>query len=109
MRGLGPASAEVEHNLPLMPVPINTTASSVFCCPMVSGLAFSMGRGVLSEAVDVFADPFWVSVRDHIAHKAVEMRRQGFFGPAMLGMSEVDSARVFPPLEYDRGHIAQPG
>lgn len=78
------------HNLPLMPVPINTPASTFFCCPMVSALGFSMHNGVFTQPVDLFADPFWSSVRDRVADKAVEMRRQGFFGPAMLDMSELE-------------------
>ena len=87
------------HNLPLMPVPINTAASSFFCCPMVSGLAFSMSQGILSEPVDIFADPFWTSVRDRVAHKAMDMRRQGFFGPAMLDMSELEYGGIVARLE----------
>lgn len=78
------------HNLPLMPVPINTPASSFFCCPIVSGLAFSIHDGILTQPVDIFADPIWDAVRGDVAHKAVEMRRQGFFGPAMLDMSELE-------------------
>lgn len=78
------------HNLPLMPVPMNTPASTFFCCPMVSALGFSMHNGILTAPVDLFADPFWNAVRDRIANKAVEMRRQGFFEPAMLPMSELE-------------------
>jgi fructose 1,6-bisphosphate aldolase/phosphatase len=78
------------HNLPLMPVPINTPASSFFCCPIVSGLAFSIHDGVLTRPVDIFSDPIWEAVRGDVAHKAVEMRRQGFFGPAMLDISELE-------------------
>jgi len=98
------------HNLPLMPVPINTTASSFFCCPMVSGLAFSMSRGVLSEAVDIFADPFWTSVRDQVARKAMDMRRQGFFGPAMLDMSELEYGGIVARLErLDKEFVVRKG
>jgi fructose 1,6-bisphosphate aldolase/phosphatase len=87
------------HNLPLMPVPINTPASSFFCCPMVSALAFSMRHGVMTPPVDLFTDPFWDSVRGHVAGKAIEMRRQGFFGPAMLGMSELEYGGIVTRLE----------
>lgn len=78
------------HNLPLMPVPMNTSASTFFCCPMVSAIGFSMHDGILTAPADLFADPFWSQVRDRIAEKAIEMRRQGFFEPAMLPMSELE-------------------
>jgi len=86
------------HNLPLMPVPINTPASTFFCCPMVSGLAFSMHEGRLGRPVDLFAEPFWESVRAHVAQKAVEMRRQGFFGAAMLDISELEYGGIMARL-----------
>lgn len=86
------------HNLPLMPVPINTPASTFFCCPMVSALGFSVHDGVLTVPSDLFADPFWNSVRDDVARKAVEMRKQGFFGPAMLPMSELEYGGIVARL-----------
>ncbi len=86
------------HNLPLMPVPINTPASTFFCCPMVSALGFSVHNGLLTEPVDLFADPFWITVRDQVAQKAIEMRRQGFFGPAMLAMSELEYGGIVARL-----------
>jgi hypothetical protein len=33
-------------------------------------------------AIDAFAHPFWNTVREDVADKAMEMRRQGFFGAA---------------------------
>lgn len=87
------------HNLPLMPVPINTPASTFFCVPMVSGLAFSVHDGQFTEPTDLFADPFWTHVREHAAAKALEMRKQGFFGPAMLPMSELEYGGIVARLE----------
>ena len=86
------------HNLPLMPVPVNTPASTFFCCPMVSALGFSMHDGMLTAPSDLFADPFWNAVRDQIALKAMEMRRQGFFEPAMLPMSELEYGGIVARL-----------
>jgi len=86
------------HNLPLMPVPMNTAASTFFCCPMVSALGFSIHDGVLTGPSDLFADPFWNSVRDDVARKAVDMRKQGFFGPAMLPMSELEYGGIVARL-----------
>ncbi|MDR5694367.1 MAG: fructose-1,6-bisphosphate aldolase/phosphatase [Armatimonadota bacterium] len=87
------------HNLPLMPVPLNTSASTFFCCPMVSAAGYSMHEGVLTGPVDLFADPFWNQVRDRIAEKAMEMRRQGFFEPAMLPYSELEYGGIVVRLE----------
>jgi fructose 1,6-bisphosphate aldolase/phosphatase len=86
------------HNLPLMPVPMNTGASTFFCVPMVSALGFSMHEGRLTGPVDLFGDPFWAEVRDRIAEKASDMRRQGFFEPAMLPMSELEYGGIVSRL-----------
>lgn len=86
------------HNLPLMPVPMNTSASTFFCVPMVSALGLSMHEGRFTGPVDLFADPFWTAVRDRIAEKALEMRRQGFFEPAMLPMSELEYGGIVARL-----------
>ncbi|HXF81857.1 MAG TPA: fructose-1,6-bisphosphatase [bacterium] len=86
------------HNLPLMPVPMNTMASTFFCVPMVSALGFSMHEGHLTGPVDLFADPFWSRLRERVAEKAIEMRRQGFFEPAMLPMSELEYGGIVARL-----------
>lgn len=49
-----------------------------------------MHDGKLTEAVAAFAHPFWDTVRHAVAEKAIDMRRQGFFGAAMLPMSELE-------------------
>jgi len=87
------------HNLPLMPVPINTPASTFFCCPMVSALGFSLHEGRLTQPVDLFSDPFWNAVRDRVAEKAMELRKQGFFGPAMLPSSELEYGGIVARLD----------
>lgn len=78
------------HNMPLMPVPLNTGTSYFDGPPMVSCAALSVHEGRLTEALDAFAHPFWAEVRSRVAAKAMEMRRQGFFGAAMLPMSELE-------------------
>jgi fructose 1,6-bisphosphate aldolase/phosphatase len=91
--GLGPyvgGDTRGSHNLPLMPVPMNTPASTFFCVPMVSALGFSMHEGILTDPIDLFADPVWQHVRDRVTAKAIEMRRQGFFEPATLPFSELE-------------------
>jgi fructose 1,6-bisphosphate aldolase/phosphatase len=87
------------HQMPLMPVRQNATISYFDGPPVVSCAAFSVHEGRLSEPVDVFDHPFWDAVRHRVAEKAVEMRRQGFSGPAMLPMAELEYTGVVEKLE----------
>ena len=79
------------HTMPLMPVAINTPVSGAFCLPIVSCIGFSMDKSGLfaSRYVDFFSDVAWDSTRLHIQKKAVEIRRQGFFGVAMASQTEI--------------------
>ena len=58
-----------------------------------------MHNGKLTEPVDAFAHPFWNEVRAHASRKAIEMRRQGFSGAAMLPMAELEYTGVVEKLE----------
>jgi len=53
----------------------------------------------LTEPIDAFLEPFWNTVRDRVANKAVEMRRQGFVGAAMLPMSELEYTGIAEKLK----------
>ena len=57
-----------------------------------------MHEGRLTGPVDLFADPVFDAVRERIADKAMEMRRQGFFEPAMLPMSELEYGGIVSRL-----------
>lgn len=78
------------HNMPLMPVPLNTGTSYFDGPPLVSCAALSVHRGRMAEALDCFAHPFWDEVRARVSAKAMDMRAQGFFGAAMLPMGELE-------------------
>jgi fructose 1,6-bisphosphate aldolase/phosphatase len=86
------------HHVPIMPVPLGTGTSWFDGPPLVSCAAFSMHDGRLTEPLDAFAHPFWDSVRDHVAGKAVEIRRQGFVGAAMLPMAELEYTGITEKL-----------
>jgi fructose 1,6-bisphosphate aldolase/phosphatase len=86
------------HNMPLMPVPLNTGTSYFDGPPLVSCAGFSMHAGRLTGPVDCFAHPFWDAVRARAADKSLEMRRQGFFGAAMLPMSELEYTGIVEKL-----------
>lgn len=87
------------HQMPLMPVGLNSGISYFDGPPVVSCAAFAMHRGKMTEPVDAFAHPFWDTVRDAVSKKAIDMRRQGFFGAAMLPMSELEYTGIVEKLE----------
>jgi len=87
------------HNGPLMPVKQGTDVSFFDGPPIISAAAYSVHNGKLSEAVDCFDQPYWDLVRAQIAQKAQDIRRQGFFGPAMLGMGELEYTDVAQTLK----------
>jgi len=86
------------HHVPIMPVPLHTATSWFDGPPLVSCAAFSMHDGRLTEPLDTFAHPFWDSVRDHVAGKAIEIRRQGFVGASMLPMAELEYTGITEKL-----------
>lgn len=87
------------HNMPLMPVPLNTGTSYFDGPPLVSCAALAMHEGKLTEPLDCFAHPFWNAVRRRISDKSIEMRKQGFVGAAMLPMSELEYTGIVEKLE----------
>ena len=84
--------ARGSHVMPLMPVPIGTGVTGMYCLPLVSCLGFSVDpEGRFSdEHVDFFANPAWDEVRRRAQAKAIEMRSQGWSGAAMLPYSELE-------------------
>jgi fructose 1,6-bisphosphate aldolase/phosphatase len=86
------------HNMPLMPVPVNTPTSYFDGPPLVSCAAFCVHNRKLTEHADTFAHPFWNEVRDRVSAKAIDIRRQGFIGAAMLPMGELEYTGVMETL-----------
>ena len=83
--------ARGSHHMPLMPVAINTPVTGPYCLPLVACMAYSVNRrGKLSEGVDVFGNVAWDHTRLKAQQKADELRRQGFVGPAMLPIEEME-------------------
>jgi fructose 1,6-bisphosphate aldolase/phosphatase len=87
------------HIGPLMPVPHGTGCSYFDGPPIVSCFGFCVHNGKLTEPVDLFAHPFWDTVRGRAAEKAMEIRRQGFSGAAMLPYSELEYGGIVEILE----------
>ena len=86
------------HNMPLMPVPLRTPTSYFDGPPLVSCAAFCVHNTRLTEPADCFAHPFWDEVRSQVSRKAMDMRRQGFSGAAMLPMAELEYTGVMDKL-----------
>jgi fructose 1,6-bisphosphate aldolase/phosphatase len=86
------------HHMPLMPVRLKTEISYFDGPPVVSCAAFAVHNGKLTEPLDCFGQPFWDTVRAHVSDKAIDMRRQGFFGAAMLPMSELEYTGIVEKL-----------
>ena len=84
--------ARGSHVMPLMPVPLNTPVTGMYCLPIVSCAGFSIdGKGRFSESyTDFFDNPAWDEVRRRAQGKAIEMRSQGWSGAAMLPYSELE-------------------
>jgi len=83
--------ARGSHHMPLMPVPINTAVAGAYCLPIVACVAYSVNRaGKLSQQVDIFGNPVWDRTRLRAQEKGEEMRKQGFVGPAMLPVQELE-------------------
>ena len=86
------------HNMPLMPVKLNSAASINFCIPIVEALVFSMHNGKFTGPFDGFSTPDWDYIREIATKKAMAIRSQGFIHPATLVPSE---------LEYTEGYRAR--
>jgi len=83
------------HNMPLMPVKLNSPASINFCIPIVQALVFSMHNGKFVGPFDGFSTPDWDYVREIATKKALAMRSQGFVHPATLVPSELEYAEGY--------------
>ncbi len=86
------------HQMPLMPVALNTPTSYFDGPPLVSCAAFCVHNLKLTEPADTFAHPFWDEVRAHVSRKSMDMRAQGFNGCAMLPMNELEYTGVMDKL-----------
>lgn len=93
------------HNMPLMPVPLGSPVSWFDGPPIVTCAAYSSRAGRLTGPVDAFAHPFWDAVRTRVAEKAIAMRQQGFFGAAMLPMSELEYTGIVEKLAALEGRF----
>jgi fructose 1,6-bisphosphate aldolase/phosphatase len=87
------------HTGPLMPVKLCSTVSYFDGPPIVSCAAFCVHNGKLTEPADAFDHPFWDYIRLEASKKAIEIRRQGFSGPAMLPYDELEYGGIVEKMK----------
>ena len=83
------------HNMPLMPVKLNSAATINFCIPIVESLVFSMHNGKFTGPFDGFSTPDWDYIREQATKKALAIRSQGFIHPATLVPDELEYAEGY--------------
>ena len=101
--------ARGSHNMPLMPVSLNTPVTGMYCLPVVSCVAFSLDpQGKFSKSyVDLFGNPAWDETRRKAQQKAEEMRAQGWSGPAMLPYQELEYSGFRQTIENLTGQFRE--
>lgn len=84
--------ARGSHVMPLMPVPLNTAVTGMYCLPIVACVGFSVNKdGYFSDSyADFFDGSSWDEVRRRAQIKGIEMRSQGWSGAAMLPYTELE-------------------
>jgi len=87
------------HNGPLMPCKLNTSISYFDGPPIVTGAGMCVQEGKFTGPADVFDHPGWDKIREKAMDKALAIREQGFFGCAMLPMSELEYGGIVDRLE----------
>lgn len=87
------------HNTTVMPVKLSSTISFFDGPAIVQAAGICVHEGKLTEHVDLFDHPFWDHIRDKASRKFLDMREQGFFNPAMVGMNELEYTGVVEKIE----------
>lgn len=107
--------ARGSHVMPLMPVPINTAVTGMYCLPLVSCIGFSLSKeGKFSDSfADFFDNQSWDHVRMLAQQKGIEMRSQGWSGAAMLPYTELEYSgfrqsvtNLVSQFNFRNGHAA---
>lgn len=87
------------HHVAVMPVKQNEIVSYFDGPTIMSAAGYCVHEGKLTEAVDYFDQPFWDVIREKAANKTLEMRAQGFYGPSMASMDELEYTGVMQNLK----------
>jgi fructose 1,6-bisphosphate aldolase/phosphatase len=82
------------HVVALMPCKLGSIISFYDGPAIVTAAGICVHNVIFSEAVDLFDQPFWDTIRAKASQKTMDMRDQGFFGAAMLPMEELEYTGV---------------
>jgi fructose 1,6-bisphosphate aldolase/phosphatase len=87
------------HHSPVMPVKQNSIISYFDGPTIIAAAGYCVHEGKLTEAIDYFDQPFWDYIRTKASKKALEIRSQGFYGPSMAPMDEMEYTGVVDNLK----------
>jgi fructose 1,6-bisphosphate aldolase/phosphatase len=87
------------HHVAVMPVKQNSIISYFDGPTIMSAAGYCVHEGKLTESVDLFDQPFWDLIRTKAAQKTLDIRAQGFYGPSMAGMDELEYTGVVQNLK----------
>ena len=87
------------HHVAVMPVKQNSIVSYFDGPTIISAAGYCVHEGKLTESVDLFDQPFWDYVRNKAAEKTLAIRAQGFYGPSMAAMDELEYTGVVENLK----------
>ncbi len=87
------------HHVAVMPVKQNTIISFFDGPTIITAAGYCVHEGKLTESVDLFDQPFWDTIRNKAAEKTLSIRAQGFYGPAMAAMDELEYTGVVENLK----------
>ncbi|MCL4360690.1 fructose-1,6-bisphosphatase [Patescibacteria group bacterium] len=87
------------HHVAVMPVKQNSIISFFDGPTIISAAGYCVHEGKLTDAVDLFDQPFWDTIRTKASEKTLDIRAQGFYGPAMAGMDELEYTGVVENLK----------
>ncbi len=87
------------HHVAVMPVKQNSIVSFFDGPTIVSAAGYCVHEGKLTEAVDLFDQPFWTTIQVKATEKTLAIRAQGFFNPAMGPQDEMEYTGVVENLK----------
>ena len=87
------------HYGAVMPVKQNSIISFFDGPIIMSAAGYCVHEGKFTEGIDLFDQPFWDFVRTNASKKSLEMRKQGFFNPAMAPMDELEYTGIMENLK----------
>ncbi len=93
------------HNVPVMPVKLFSSISFFDGPAIVQAAGFCVHDGKFTEHLDLFDHPFWDHTRLKASRKLEDIREQGFFGPAMVGMNELEYTGVVEKIKDLNKHF----